>query len=33
MCYPAKYNAMANEMIEMTNTLIAIRLFGLEISG
>ena len=33
MYYPAKYNAMANEMTEMTNTLIAIRLLGLDISG
>ncbi len=32
-CYPAKYKAMANEMSEMTKTLIAIRLLDFEISG
>jgi len=31
--YPAKYMAMANEISEMMNTLMAIRLFGLDISG
>ncbi|HSO57461.1 MAG TPA: hypothetical protein VLQ66_04405 [Paenisporosarcina sp.] len=33
MCYPAKYKAIANEMTEVTNILIAIRLLDLDISG
>lgn len=31
--YPAKYSAMANEISEMINTLSAILLLDLEISG